>query len=491
MKQFKFLPLSLAVAATLATIPSFAADVDVEDLQRRLQELETKLSATTQADDQFVDNKQPLVISPDTIFSNNGIEFSGYARYGAHYNATEGADKYVGAIGQTGNAAGRLGNEGNGGEFQFLKGFDGANGTKWDVAVMLEHWGGDVDLKKFYASATNIFESQPQLEIWAGRDFHQRPQADLNDHYWSMHDGQGAGFYNLNLGSTVMLDAAVVAQVGSDKMGDSENYAFTSKLKGIDMGVGGLSFIFNYGFGDGDKEIDGAMNAGKQTDADWDKYVALNPNRWGDPTTPEAIEAKDKARKAFFKDQASYKKTIDKSDSAYQVGASFDFASDIGSNQVVITYVDGGYNNVFLRDEDVSSFYAHLEGSLNLTDKFGLKYLTAYNDIDNDDSMSVGTTDGSRENFNVIVRPTYQWNNIHSTWLEGGYSNVNYDDAGTNDAWKVTLSQNISIGGSNGERPMLRFYATYGEYNNDVTKTLNKQDNDDTFAVGAMWEAWW
>ncbi|MFP1497097.1 carbohydrate porin [Escherichia coli] len=29
--------------------------------------------------------------------------------------------------------------------------------------------------------------------MWAGRDFHQRPQQGINDYFWMTHDGQGAG----------------------------------------------------------------------------------------------------------------------------------------------------------------------------------------------------------------------------------------------------------------------------------------------------------
>jgi maltoporin len=57
-----------------------------------------------------------------------------------------------------------------------------------------------------------------------------------------------------------------------------------------------------------------------------------------------------------------------------------------------------------------------------------------------------------------------------------------------NTGWKVTLSQNISFDWGAGARPMLRFYATAGEVDNKATNNDPKQD---TFSVGAMWEAWW
>ncbi len=48
--------------------------------------------------------------------------------------------------------------------------------------------------------------------MWAGRDFHQRPQQGLNDYFWMSHDGQGGGFKNLNLGGA-KFDFGFVGQV--------------------------------------------------------------------------------------------------------------------------------------------------------------------------------------------------------------------------------------------------------------------------------------
>ena len=57
-----------------------------------------------------------------------GLKFSGYARYGAHFQT--GDQKYVGVDGSYNGASaiGRLGNESNGGEFQISKAFKSAQG---------------------------------------------------------------------------------------------------------------------------------------------------------------------------------------------------------------------------------------------------------------------------------------------------------------------------------------------------------------------------
>ncbi|MEZ8088099.1 MULTISPECIES: substrate-binding domain-containing protein [unclassified Vibrio] len=54
MQKFKLLPITVAVAASLASLSSFAADTDIEALEKRIQELESRVhfSALFTANDQ-------------------------------------------------------------------------------------------------------------------------------------------------------------------------------------------------------------------------------------------------------------------------------------------------------------------------------------------------------------------------------------------------------------------------------------------------------
>ncbi|MCW0469702.1 carbohydrate porin [Vibrio chagasii] len=67
------------------------------------------------------------------------------------------------------------------------------------------------------------------------------------------------------------------------------------------------------------------------------------------------------------------------------------------------------------------------------------------------------------------------------------YGNIDYDDDGEENAWKVTLSQNVSLG-LPWSRP--RFVSTQP---GDVETKGNtvKTTNVDTLSFGAMFEAWW
>lgn len=423
--KFKLLPLAAAITTSLVSMSLFAEEVTAVNPE------------FTQAEEPLYDRQQPLVLTEEMIqqvltnMPDTGFKFTGYARYGFHYN--DDIKDYVGAEGQkAGNAAGRLGNEGNGGEFQFNKAFISDNEAVWNVSVMLEHWGDEVGLKKFYAGVTNIFESQPNAYLWAGRDFHQRPQQGLNDYFWMMHDGQGAGIKNLDLGG-LKLDFAGVAQASSGT-GDSGVYAITSKFHGISLGdLGSLSILANYGF-------------------ESDQY-----------------------------DENGVKTNPDSSD-AFQIGAAIDSRWSMGGTQLILRYAENADNGVFWKTEDLTTLYASFSGNVQSSDSFNTEYLVAYHDYDD-------STAESRTNYSAIVRPMMTWSNVHSTWLEAGYSLVDYDESDENSAWKVTLSQNVSFGFA-GARPMIRFYATVGSADNQVSS--NTYDaKQDTLALGAMFESWW
>lgn len=456
MKKFKVLPLTVAVASTLAATSAFAAtDADIAALEARIAELETR--ATTN----YVDDQQQAVLSSETE-APLGIIFSGYARYGAHYQA--GDERYV-QVGSSGASLGRLGNEANGGEVQFAKVFEQDNGALWDVVFMVEDWGSDqwsspggVNLKKMYAGVTNVFDSQPNLYLWGGRDFHQRPQQGLNDYFWMSHDGQGAGFNNLDLGAA-NLNMAVVGQVDGGEAGalgnDNGKYAVTAKLHGINAGIGNLDLYANYG---------------------------------------------------FTSDQ------IDSDETAWLVGATLGLGS---SNRLVVRYGDGADASAFDLMKDAQIFYGSFEGGYAFSDQFVVDYLASYKKLSGDDFTSEGERtkddDGNdldkpektgqfinaeRDEYAVIVRPQYKWNDVHSTWLEAGYAIEDYKNGDEVKGWKVTLSQNVSFGGGPGDRPMLRFYATVGDVDRDARKFDNGEvvaDNVtiDTVSIGAMFEAWW
>ncbi|MEB5528288.1 carbohydrate porin [Vibrio cholerae] len=426
MKNFKVLPITFAVASILSSASVFAADTDISALEKRIQELEAKV-----VEIDYVNDQQQAVLTPDTKVPQ-GLIFSGYARYGAHFSDSD--SRYI-SVGSSGKSLGRLGNESNGGEFQLGKIFQADNGAKWDVVVMFDEWAhrdwgsdGGVSLKKAYAGVTNVFESQPELYMWAGRDFHGRQQQGLNDYFLFTHDGQGAGFNNLNLGGA-KLDMGFVGKVdsnGGSLNNDTGVYAITSKLHSINAGIGNLDLYANFG---------------------------------------------------FASDQAGADKT---DETSWQVGATLGLGS---SNKLVTKYADGADNSAFDLEGDKQVLYVSLEGNAKASDQFIIDYLVSYKNIS-------GTDADEKNEYAGIVRPQYQWDETHSTWLEAGYAMEDWDNGKEVNGWKVTLSQNLSLGGLPWSRPMLRFYTTVGDV--ETTEAGSSTSTSvDTVAVGAMFEAWW
>jgi maltoporin len=372
------------------------------------------------------------VLAPVAASADDSLQFSGYARYGI--NVTD--DSSAGVAGSlTGNSVGRLGNEGNGSEWQLTKSFDSDNGTKWKVGVMTDHWGSSIGLKKFFAKATNVFESQPNAELWAGRDFHERQQTNLSDFFYTMHDGQGGGIKNLELGP-VKFDLSVVGGFEYDEQGvgtqyylstpgDGGNYAVTTKLHGIKLGSADFSLAGAYGF-----------------------------------DTDNAFVPEGGADKAFL------------------VAAVLGTNWEMGSNKFIARYADNAVSSVFNKTEDTSDLYTAVEGSIYLSKNFAVDYIAAYG------SHKAATGGADSSNISLIARPMYTWNDIHSTWFEVGASQVDTDGADDVTGWKATISQNVSINGFGNGRPVIRFYVTAGENDTDAT-------DSDVFALGTMFEAWW
>ncbi|EHG5982130.1 carbohydrate porin [Escherichia fergusonii] len=458
MKKIKTLPVTLAVIAALYSISTQAQEFTQEQIDaivakavdKALAERQEKMDAAAAKKVDVINEPESAAQSPDMAIPF-GVKFSGYARYGAHFQS--GDQKYVAVDGSYNGASaiGRLGNEGNGGEFQLSKAFKSDNGAIWDVNVMIDHWGDEVNLKKAYAGVTNVLASNPDAYIWAGRDFHQRPQQGINDYFWMTHDGQGAGVKNFDIGG-IKFDLATVAAVescnpevmedetnpsritctGGSGTGDRGNYAVTSKIHGMKLGPLDLELYANYGF------------------------------------DSKAVEGEDKLK-------------------AWQGAFVVSHSNDSGVNKVIARYSDNSDNSVYNKTDDLTTIYASFEGSHKFTQQAQIEYLLAFHDYDNSSIKS-----DNRKNYGVIVRPMYFWNDVHSTWLEAGYQRVDYDKGGDNSGWKLTLSQNISIAMGPEFRPMLRFYMTGGQVDNDRTARVNgtKEETLDDFNLGAMWEAW-
>ncbi|EPZ1398402.1 carbohydrate porin, partial [Raoultella ornithinolytica] len=130
MKTVKMLPLAMAVVVVLCPISVLAQEFTQEQIDaivakavdKALADRQAKMDAAAARKVDLETNPQTAAASPDMAIPF-GLKFSGYARYGAQFQS--GDQKFVGVDGSYNGASaiGRLGNEGNGGEFQITKAF--------------------------------------------------------------------------------------------------------------------------------------------------------------------------------------------------------------------------------------------------------------------------------------------------------------------------------------------------------------------------------
>lgn len=124
----------------------------------------------------------------------------------------------------------------------------------------------------------------------------------------------------------------------------------------------------------------------------------------------------------------------------------------------------------------------------------GYSAIYAQASVDQDSWMKKGDTD----QYSIVVRPGYKWNEIMKTTMEIGYSadKGEYWSGGNKDDWdgltKITLAQSFSAGTGFWARPSLRFFASYitgDKVEDSYYGTSN--DTDKEIILGTQLEAWW
>jgi len=120
MKLNNKLPVALAVAAALCSGSVIAQEFTQEQIDAIVAKAVDKALAERQAKmDAAIDKKADVITEPQSTAQTPdlaipyGVKFSGYARYGAHYQS--GDQKYVGVDGSYNGSPpdGRLGEEGH------------------------------------------------------------------------------------------------------------------------------------------------------------------------------------------------------------------------------------------------------------------------------------------------------------------------------------------------------------------------------------------
>lgn len=303
-------------------------------------------------------------------------------------------------------------------------------------------------IREMYATGTGVLGFAPEATVWAGKRFYQRNDIHITDFYYWDISGAGAGIEGIKMGS----GALNVAWTRSDRAdgfddGDAANVNnFDVRYTGLALGsANSLDFGVTYGAAN---LTDSQETAGKEAKDGVMLTAQLTSNVLG----------------GFNKAVLQYGTEGYAHALRYFGGGNWYGAENTGQDGTAYRIIDWGV--------------------IPAGDSIDVGYALNYASYDRDDFAN------AHDYFNVVVRPTYKWNDYHKTILEAGYY------AADDDAWggketlsKFTLAQAISAGNGFWARPEIRVFATYVQTHEDGAKFANGEDNEVNF--GVQMEAWW
>ncbi|BCN26739.1 maltoporin LamB [Vibrio alfacsensis] len=398
------------------------------------------------------------------------VDFNGYFRAGTGISGNGNGDMSVNK-----NGVGRLGNE-NDNYYEIGLAEDLKTGDQtWRIESMIAQgnngsvgWeDGDFNVAQFAVKAKGLIASDKDATMWAGKTYYQRKDIHISDFYFLNTSGTGGGIENLSIGDQKLSLALI--QDGDYKVQDADG-----KDTKVDSSTG---YIF-------DARL---ANIGLWEDAALELALAYN----------FATESNDQKEKA---------------DDGVLVTAIVQQGLSNGFNQTVLQYGTKGYGvqaanfwgagAYYARGteafNDASGFRLLNWGVVNLAQDWEMGHQLAYlsgSDIGGQKSGSSLYT-GKQfdiDQYSVVVRPMYKWNDTMRTVFEAGYNageriadgGVAKEDFGNA---KFTVAQAWAMGDSWWARPELRVYGTY-HLDTENDKVF---DGDDTeFVFGIQAEAWW
>ncbi|MFM2587311.1 maltoporin LamB [Vibrio sp. TBV020] len=426
------------------------------------------------------------------------VDFYGYVRSGIGLSGDAGEN-----LGYEKSKVGRLGNE-NDTFFEVGLGQELYNqdGVSFYLDSLIAHAvDGDNDweespsaLRVINVQAKGLIKSDKDATMWVGKRYYQRRDVHITDFYYlNTSSGAGVGVENLSLGNG-KLSTALITDEGSQQ-GDA-----------------------TYGYIAANNKATGATDPNQvwaQTgydSSDVQAYIAdirySGINLWENANL-ELAGAYNFAHET--KGQTAV------ADDGMLLSAIVHQGLDNGFNQTVFQYGSNSYaaqmpglggGNNYDRSTDANNgadgFRILNWGVVGLGESWEVGHQIMYasasdvgtaasykNNYDKTTGAYTGDTVVAGKKFdhtlaNVVVRPTYKWDNNMKTIFEAGYfteEKDNVDSAGS----KFTVAQAWGAGSSFWARPEIRLYASYfndheGEFDSG---------NDSEFSVGAQFEAWW
>ncbi|ENO8487467.1 maltoporin LamB [Vibrio cholerae] len=372
------------------------------------------------------------------------VDFNGYFRAGTGISGNGDAD-----ISFQKKGIGRLGNENdNYYEFGFSEELKTGDQT-WKIDSMLAKGGdegkngweaGDINVAQFNVQAKGLLTSDKEAVLWAGKRYYQRKDIHITDFYFLDTSGTGGGIENLSVGNQKLSVALV--QDGDNT--NSSGYIFDARL----------------------------ANIGLWENATLELAVAYN----------FATEKDGKTELA---------------DDGVMGTAILHQGLSNGFNQTVFQYGTAGYGaqvanfwgagTYYGRDNadnnDASGFRLLNWGVVNLGESWEMGHQLAYLS-----GSDIGATKADIDQYSVVVRPMYKWNDTMRTVFEAGYNSGDNDKGEDFEYSKFTVAQAWAMGNSFWARPELR---VYGSYLTDHEGTTFGSKGDSDFVMGIQVEAWW
>jgi len=404
------------------------------------------------------------------------VEYHGYARSGVGMS-DDGAQK----CSVQKQKVGRLGNECETyAELTLKQEVHNNDGKLFNIATTLAYvsdgsndWEGtsanagsndpDMDanfaIREMYATGTGVLGFAPEATVWAGKRFYQRNDIHITDFYYWDISGAGAGIEGIKVGDGALnfawtrtdrqegfIDKKGTIDTIDDEGSARNNNLFDVRYTGLALGASNsLDFGLTYAVvntndeqdAENKNEKDGLMLTGQLTSnvlGGFNKFVV----QYGTEGYAHALR--------------------------YFGGGNWYGAENSGHDGDAYRIIDWGV--------------------IPAGDSIDIGYAVNYVSYDRDDFAN------AHEYFNVVVRPTYKWNDYHKTILEIGYYDADDDSWGEEEKSKVTIAQAISAGNGFWARPEIRVFASYvKDHKGDSFGSVTKEDNDVNF--GVRMEARW
>lgn len=373
------------------------------------------------------------------------VDFNGYFRAGTGISGNGNADIAFQKAG-----VGRLGNENdNYYEFGFAEELKTGEQT-WKVESMIAQgnngangWeDGDFNVAQFNVQAKGLLASDQEAVMWAGKRYYQRKDIHITDFYFLNTSGTGGGIENLSVGNQKLSVALV--QDGGNNNTNSSGYIFDARLANIGLWENAtLELAVAYNFAtekDGKTELadDGVM---------------------GTAILHQGLSN-------------GFNQTV------FQYGTA-GYGAQVANFWGAGTYYGRGNAD----NNDANGFRLLNWGVINLGESWEMGHQLAYLS-----GSDIGTAKADIDQYSVVVRPMYKWNDTMRTVFEAGY-NSGEDTSGADFEYsKFTVAQAWAMGNSFWARPELR---VYGSYLTDHEGTTFGSKGDSDFVMGIQVEAWW